>query len=239
MQYNLGKVKGRDGNNCYIRYSAYEDGRGMEENWRNGLNWLGIAIDSSQNAPNNPKDYKWSQFVADNVVLNTHISQNIGNGENVVMSQNAICNNFVTKTQIKQDIGNSVNDLISQKGITDALEMKLNKADVCNGTGTSSNFPISQRAATNELNKKVPYWNLIYAGVNYDISELDNGIYFITKLSGGSNIRIGNNHNSVWLVSINNDAIWANAFDGSSYYFFQTSVFASITEGSLNIFKIQ
>ena len=86
---SLGRVRGENGLNCHIRYSASANGSNMSANWSGGMNFIGFALTSSRTAPTVASEYQWSQFVPTNVMFQNQIQQGTGSSASDVMSQNA------------------------------------------------------------------------------------------------------------------------------------------------------
>ena len=108
---SLGRVRGADGRNCHIKYNTSASLTGATAQWTSGQNWIGFALTVGEPTA---ADFRWSQFVPNNVVFNSQIVQTTGNSDSNIMSQRAATDTFVRNAQVQQATGNSTTDLIKE-----------------------------------------------------------------------------------------------------------------------------
>ncbi|MCM1289486.1 MAG: hypothetical protein NC132_02400 [Corallococcus sp.] len=58
---NLGKVKGEDGKNVFIKYNVLPMDENASEIWQEGMGYIGFAFASGDIAPSS--GYRWAKFV--------------------------------------------------------------------------------------------------------------------------------------------------------------------------------
>lgn len=58
---SLGKVKGEDGRNVYIKYNSVPSDSGAVDVWQSGFTYIGFALSQQNVAP--ASGYRWVKFV--------------------------------------------------------------------------------------------------------------------------------------------------------------------------------
>ncbi len=63
---SLGKVKGEDGKNVFIKFNTSPSDTGASELWQSGMTYIGFAFTAGTTAP--ATGYRWAKFVGENGV---------------------------------------------------------------------------------------------------------------------------------------------------------------------------
>jgi hypothetical protein len=143
-QANLGKVRGDDGENVYIKYNSAPSDENATNCWTSGQMYIGVRTSMAKTKP--ATGYAWAKFCGDDGVNGT-------NGENFYFKYNTIDSDtgatpewtagqryigFTTSDaptapetgydwvefipEIKQTTGTSTADIMSQNAVTNAIE---------------------------------------------------------------------------------------------------------------------
>jgi hypothetical protein len=176
MQLNLGKVKGKDGENVFIKYADDIYGAGATDSWSPGKKCIGITTSSDSVKPET--GYTWAKFVGDDGANGAdgktcYIKYNTlpqDSGAVPTWSAGQTCIGFKLSSEatapstgynwfraipdIKQTAGTNTTDIMSQKAVTDLLNGKTDKSQIKQSTGTGTADIMSQKAVTDLLGGK-------------------------------------------------------------------------------------